>query len=65
MPGIPGRVVWVLADEERKVPAQMKEETSASRARAREARWEVDELRLERGRLDDVFRELTAGLKRN
>jgi ABC-2 type transport system ATP-binding protein len=32
---------------------------------AREARWEVDELRLERGRLDDVFRELTAGFKRN
>ena len=27
--------------------------------RAREARWEVDELRVERGRLDDVFRELT------
>lgn len=32
---------------------------------ARESRWEVDELRLERGRLDDVFRELTADLKRN
>jgi ABC-2 type transport system ATP-binding protein len=32
---------------------------------AREARWEVDELRLERGRLDDVFRELTLGLQRN
>lgn len=32
---------------------------------ARESRWEVDELRLERGRLDDVFRELTAGLRRN
>jgi ABC-2 type transport system ATP-binding protein len=29
-------------------------------ARVRQSGWEVDELRLERGRLDDVFRELTA-----
>lgn len=32
-------------------------------SRARESGWEVDELRLERGRLDDVFRELTAGAR--
>jgi ABC-2 type transport system ATP-binding protein len=36
-------------------------------ARVREARWEVDEVRSETGRLDDVFRDLTqpAGASRN
>jgi ABC-2 type transport system ATP-binding protein len=31
--------------------------------RVREARWEVEELRVESGKLDDVFRELTVGSK--
>lgn len=45
------------------LPAKGKEIAPAVAQRAREKGWRVDLLRVEGGRLDDVFRELTGGVK--
>jgi ABC-2 type transport system ATP-binding protein len=43
------------------VPVKGRSIVTAVSQRAREAKWELDELHVEHGRLDEVFRELTGG----
>ena len=50
-----GRVGFVV------IPAKGRSIVTAVGQRARDAKWELDELHVEHGRLDEVFRELTGG----